>query len=476
MVKTIALVSVVAACGAVKDDPLPAQSDGHGEFSEHQGMESQGRTLLGKFVDAFGPTMPDHANVLTDAVDADGNAITIELAGGASLRSGDHVGFDPYFNGVILQVDQGGQLMLETARGGTDLAFYKLQYRPTPSDPWMDPCVDPDGNTFGDAVPYAGTWSRAGLHSTTPGRISFACDGGVAYKCATWGFLAGSDDSSLAFRANQACTRMARADYCANGHSHTREGTLIKIFDLAGVIGPPTPDDLKGVAHWAPNPDNYFFEAAWNAGDQPVTCLSRLRWQSLPIIGEDGDGNACPNAIVHDPRTSAAQFCEDMQFTGTDGPLLFDASSYNDLELHIWQDGTDLASTVQGYFEPTGVTQQPFPAGGVALTHLARDGMLLRKIPAHPLGQLVEVHLYANGTDTYIAEAASPPVGYTDLTFEGYVYKDRPNAKFISFDLFTNPTTGDNISTAVKPAPASYSFVRTIGWIAPPEPQDPPQD
>ncbi|HEV7553799.1 MAG TPA: ADYC domain-containing protein, partial [Kofleriaceae bacterium] len=331
MVKTIIAVSIVAACGTVKDDTLPSQPDGHGEFSEHQGMESQGRTLLGKFVDAFGPTMPDHASVLADGTDADGNAITIELTGGASLRSGDHVGFDPFFSGVILHVDQGGELMLEPSRGGTDLAFYKLQYRATPSDPWTDPCFDPDGNTFDDAVPYAGTWSRAGLHSTTPGRISFACDRGVAYKCATWGFLAGGDDSSLAFRANQACTRMARADYCANGHSHTREGTLIRIFDVAGVIGPPTVDDLKGVVHWAPNAANYFFEAAWNSGDQPVSCLSRLRWQSLPILGEDGDGNACPDAIVHDPRTSAATFCEDMQFTGTDGPLLFNASTYNDL-------------------------------------------------------------------------------------------------------------------------------------------------
>ncbi|HEV7555722.1 MAG TPA: hypothetical protein VGO00_09725, partial [Kofleriaceae bacterium] len=110
------------------------------------------------------------------------------------------------------------------------------------------------------------------------------------------------------------------------------------------------------------------------------------------------------------------------------------------------------------------------------LTHVARDGMLLRKIPQNPLGTPVEIHLYSNGTDTYAAEAASPPVGYTDISFEGFVYKDQPNANFIAFDLFNNPTTGDNISTAVKPAPASYNFVRTIGWILPPEPQDPPQD
>jgi hypothetical protein len=479
VVKAVVALSVVAACGSVQDAEPPSQSDGHDLFSEHQGMESQGRTLLGTFVDAFGPTMPDHANVLTDAHDADGNPITLELAGAASLRSGDHVGGDPFFDGVVMQVDQGGELMLHTSpdRGGTDVSFYKLLYRATPSDPWADPCLDPDGSSvYDDAVPYAGTWSRAGLHSTTPGRISFACEGGVAYKCATWGFVAGGDETSLAFRANQACTRMARADYCSNGHSHTREGTLIKIFDLAGVIGPPTTDDLAGVKHWAPDPANYFFEAAWNDGDKPVSCLSRLRWQSLPILGEDGDGNACPDAIVHDPRTNASAFCEDMQFTGTDGPLLFNASTYNDLELHIWQNGTDLASTVQGYFEPTGISQQPFPSGSTALTHLVRDGMLLRKRPQNPLGVLVEVHLYANGTDTYMAESNNPPAGYTDISTEGFVYKDKPNANYVSFDLWNNPTTGDNISTAVKPAPASYNFVRTIGWILPPEAKDPPQD
>lgn len=304
--------------------------------------------------------------------------------------------------------------------------------------------------------------------------------GSVAYKCTVWGYLAGSDSTSLRWRAHQACTRMARGDYCANGRSHTREGTLIKIYDNVGVTLHP-PRRFDGVQDWPPPPDQMFFEAAWNDTAHPASCLSRRRWQSLPT------GTLCDDGELRDPRLdTGVRFCEDIDWpdpgAAPTGALLFNESRYTDLSLHVWKRGDDQVSTVRGFYAQ-GDAIQPFPNIG-PYEHIRNDGIILRSLKdgADP-SQFVKLHLYGRRGgrqggrrggrqgDLVVAGPSMLPAGYTDLdsdmSFEGYA-GIAPGAAGVAFNLYFNPTTGDYLSTTSTP-PAPYVFRRLIGYVLPPE-------
>jgi hypothetical protein len=454
-----ACASPVAGDDVTGDDSAGSPgNDGHDQLvAPLQGMETQGQDLIGEALDGIEREPGYHLNITTAATAADGSAVTVTFDGSAALRSGSHRGADPFFDGMTLIGSAGGQIRISVARGGSDVAFYRIALRTGPNS-WTDPC---DG---GDAIPLAGKWHQSGFHEHAPDRFSFACADSVAYKCSLWGYLAGSDDTSLGWRAHQACTRMARGDYCADGVSHTRPGTLIKIYDFAGVTSPPPPH-FDGVKAWPPNVDRLFFESAWNDGAHPASCLSRLRWQSLP------PGPLCGTTEfpeLRDPRAdTGARFCEDIEWpdpgTVATGALLFNESRYTDLELHLWQDGTDLVSTVRGLYDQP--IREPFPNSGT-YTHVGQDGMLIRSLregvdPA----DFLEVHMYGKPGDKVIA--ATAPEGFNDLGFEGYVRRNK-TPKAIAFDLYFNAATQDYLSTATTP-PDGYARMATIGFVMPAE-------
>jgi len=461
-------VLAIAGCGIGGDDApagiespssAAADNDGHDQLEVPvDGMEAQGQYLLGETLDGLGLDPGYHVNLTTDAVTADGSAVTVVFDGSASLRSGSHRGADPYFNGMVLTGAAGAKLRLTVARGGYDVAFYRLELR-GPTGAWTDLCGG------GDAVPLAGKWQRSGFHEHAPDRFSFACAGSVGYKCTVWSYLAGGDDTSLGWRAHQACTRMARADDCANGRSHTREGTRIKIYDFVGVTAPP-PLHFDGVGDWPPNANRMFFEAAWSDGAHPASCLGRFRWQSLPT------GPLCPDSVPNspqelpDPRSDTnARYCDDLAWPDPGamptGALLFNESFYNDLELHVWANGTNLVSTVRGLLEQP--IRQPFPNAGT-FSHVARDGMLVRSLHGVDPAQFLEVHLYGKPGDLVVAAVAPP--GFDDLGFEGYV-RIAPTPRTIAFNLYFNAATHDYLSAST--APPGYALQSTIGYILPAE-------
>jgi hypothetical protein len=437
-------------------------NDGHDQIvAPLQGMETQGQDLLGAALDDIEREPGYHLNITTAAKAADGSAVTVTFDGSAALRSDAHRGADPFFEGMTLVGSAGGQIRISSvARGGYDLALYRIALRTGP-DSWTDPCHG------GDAIPLAGKWQQSGFHERAPDRFSFACADSVAYKCSVWGFLAGSDDTALGWRAHQACTRMARGDYCADGVSHTRPGTRIQIYDFAGVTSPP-PQRFDGVASWPPDPDRLFFESAWNDGAHPASCLSRLRWQSLPLGPLCGSGGF---PELRDPRAdTGVRFCEDIEWpapgTMPAGALLFNRSRYTDLELQLWQDGTDLVSTVRGLYDQP--IREPFPNSG-SYTYVGRDGMLIRSLrdgldPA----DFVEVHVYGKPGDKVVA-ATAPADGFTDLGREGFVRRAR-TPRAIAFDLYFNAATQDYLSTAITP-PVGYERIATIGYVMPAESQ-----
>src|SRR4051812_18309960 len=104
--RALCFASVIAGCsspstGSSGDDLDDADDDGHDQLVALTGMEHQGVYLLGEMLDGLGEEPGYHANVTTDGVAADGTSLTVQFDGSASLRSGSHVGADPFFDGVI---------------------------------------------------------------------------------------------------------------------------------------------------------------------------------------------------------------------------------------------------------------------------------------------------------------------------------------------------------------------------------------
>ena len=158
----------------------------------------------------------------------------------------------------------------------------------------------------GDARAYAlaGTWSSTGQHASSKTRFSFACANGTIAKCTRWGYrpwgtAKRSDGVTVATaQYHQACVRAAAADYCANGHSFTKNGTLVDIYDFGGLNAsegaagfiPPTqtwPSDNNALL-WESSFDRYggawldhvrYAETSAELEDPAIGCPSRW-WQN----------------------------------------------------------------------------------------------------------------------------------------------------------------------------------------------------
>ena len=137
------------------------------------------------------------------------------------------------------------------------LVQYNIQVWNTLAQQWENPCVALSSPTP-LALAVSGVWDASGAHHDSPDRFTFACENGVITKCIHFGYKPwdSRDGRSLA-DVHQACTRMARADYCGDGHTHTHNGTLFDYYDRFGLVGRTTESsdewDLKRAS----------FEAAW---------------------------------------------------------------------------------------------------------------------------------------------------------------------------------------------------------------------
>ncbi|QRK11263.1 hypothetical protein JQX13_15005 [Archangium violaceum] len=151
-----------------------------------------------------------------------------------------------------------------------DVVWYRIEAWNPVAQEWENPCAAIGTVSDPRALAVSGVWDASGAHHDVPGKFTLACETGVISKCISWGYKpwASWNGQSLA-ELHQACTRMARADYCGNGQSHTREGTVIDIYDGLGVLSRTT----ESSASWEPS--RATFEAAW--APDGATCLSRTR-------------------------------------------------------------------------------------------------------------------------------------------------------------------------------------------------------
>jgi hypothetical protein len=93
------------------------------------------------------------------------------------------------------------------------------------------------------AIPLRNHWDLAtGDRIDDPDVITFACRGAVLAKCVEWGYEPwrtatrcdeqGQNCAEVSLADyHQACTRMARNDYCGDGTPHTVNGTPIDVYD-----------------------------------------------------------------------------------------------------------------------------------------------------------------------------------------------------------------------------------------------------
>jgi len=174
-----------------------------------------------------------------------------------------------------------------THTGATYL--YTLERWDAATAAWQPACApDTDGRRV--AIPLSGWWDGRGNRIESTTLFTLGCTAGVIAKCYRWGYRPwltgyGTDMKDM----HQTCTRLARADYCGDGVSHTRDGTLINVWDNLPAPGPVQ-------RHGLLPPLGMIFEGGW--GPDGAICLSHARW----LVSLGGlFTNVCPNGRLIPP-------------------------------------------------------------------------------------------------------------------------------------------------------------------------------
>lgn len=242
----------------------------------------------------------------------------VQAAGGVQVGPAGHDLVRPSVPTLLRGVSADGarvDLALCAARVGRDksgapVELYRVEYRDPQSGSWWNVCTPAraaaqDGQGAW-ALALAGTWDQTGARVDAAGGFTLACESGVLAKCVmSWGYAPWASRDGQSLRPyHQACTRMARADYCGDGQTHTREQTLIDVYDGIGVERPTRDAKLS-------------FEAAWD--EDGATCIARTRYGGdLPQVQREcpgvfapaahdlGGGDVCQHRRVKSPRAADA--------------------------------------------------------------------------------------------------------------------------------------------------------------------------
>jgi len=148
-----------------------------------------------------------------------------------------------------------------------------------------------------------GAWGDSGEHLASDAALTYACESGVLHKCVAWGYAPWQVGEDF----YQTCTRLARADYCGDGQSWTREHTLVDIYDGIGVQrSEPT--------------EGFSFEAAW--GPAGAVCVQHSRYQVRDLDGTP----LLPSCWADLPR------CESFAAAGLDAEWIANDSEHTPIQ------------------------------------------------------------------------------------------------------------------------------------------------
>jgi hypothetical protein len=149
------------------------------------------------------------------------------------------------------------------------------------------------------AYALAGTWSSNGTHTASTTQFTFACTSGTIAKCTRWGYRPfgnaqlsdGATTRPLA-DYHQTCVRAAMSDYCADGRSFTKEGTMVDVYDYTPGTG-----QIGLVPRAAGTAPAFLWESGFDKAG--AVELDRFRYQELTPYIDPAQTLLCPNRSNH---------------------------------------------------------------------------------------------------------------------------------------------------------------------------------
>jgi hypothetical protein len=196
-------------------------------------------------------------------------------------------------------------------RANCDLYLYDLEVVNTDRFAKASPFCPANQRAY--AVP--GVYSDTGLFTPSSTKFTFVCQNGTIAKCTKWGYRSfGSalktDNTSTALRDyHQGCIRAAKADYCSNGNSFTKNGTLVDIYDY-DAVGSPAGFGTLPAAGLIPStmsvyPDATAFGVPESAFDKVGAFgIETQRYEELlaQLGGVDDPARGCPGRFSNAPN------------------------------------------------------------------------------------------------------------------------------------------------------------------------------
>ncbi len=243
-----------------------------------QGRSFQGRSFQGRSFQGSTLAVSTVNQISLNGVQVDNVQLSGTVLHG-SVNGQDISGTD-FIGAVVIQNELDGttsestisNVAVDSQDAAGEILLYTLVTKNPITGQSENMCApDPWGGQY--ATPVYGAWDVTGVHQESTTQFMFGCTSGVVAKCVRWGYkpwksVAGQ---SLA-EYHQICTRMATADYCGDGVSHTVDGTLIDMYDDLG-IQVKAPFDLTSPL---------VFDAAWTT--QGAYCVSKDRWLNLQSL------------------------------------------------------------------------------------------------------------------------------------------------------------------------------------------------
>ena len=160
-----------------------------------------------------------------------------------------------------------------------DIHLYAVSYRDPADSSWKPYCLpDRDGRAL--AIPLSGFWNQTRDHVQADDVVTFACTNSPLAKCVRWGYKPWKTVGGVSLRDHHlACVRMTRADYCGDGRPHTREGTMIELYDRIGIQKREAERGMVFEAAWGPHGAVYVNRTryAQSLDELVAECPERLR-------------------------------------------------------------------------------------------------------------------------------------------------------------------------------------------------------
>jgi hypothetical protein len=285
----LAPVALAAACTSEPSEPSSVHID---ELTWNNGISVNGISLNGISVNGISMNGISVNGISVNGISVNGisvngismngisvngisvNGISVNgtAVNGISVNGTDFIGarmFAQLSNGDSLELHVDDIAPLDGAN--SDVLSYAVSA--SVDSGWVPLCgYDTDGSVK-RALAVPGSWNlTTGAWSDDGSAFTFACRKASVAKCVEFGYK-----TWLGFGDHQhACVRMLRADYCGDGVPHTITGTLINLYDDAGV---------------QVDTESWPVDAEW--GPDGALCVNHVRGGSVPSCFAEKQSASC---------------------------------------------------------------------------------------------------------------------------------------------------------------------------------------